>query len=264
MCFNAYNNLFSIAKSPSKDLTSIAACIGQSLACVQELCPNTITDSLGASIVYGVQHLNNRLALMAMLHTLLRGKYGTFVLSLICTKGLCCKDVKGVFQVKQTKHNTSCGPLYTLAGDTALHTQDTRRSNCPAPSGTPTMPGKGCRFCKALNHKESSCWAKEHAADTAHTCTKELQEEHSKNKKAGCASCATAAAATGAATKLIVTKSAAHTSVHLTSTHNMHADAHWIADLGATSHMSTQRCWFKTFEPQVVPIHVANNAIVYS
>jgi hypothetical protein len=267
MCFNTYNNLFSIAKSPSKDLTSIAACIGQSLACVQELRPNTITDSLGASIVYSIQHLNNRLALMAMLHTLLRGKYSTFVLSLICTKGLCCKDIKGVFQVKQTKHNTSCGPLYTLAGDTAFHTQDTRCSNCPVPSSTPTTPGKGCGFCKALSHEEASCWAKERAADAAHTCTKELQEKRSKNKKAGRASRAAAAAAgtsTGAANKPTITKSAAHASVRLTGTHNMHADAHWIADSGATSHMSTQRCWFKTFQPHVVPICVANNAIIYS
>jgi hypothetical protein len=43
-----------------------------------------------------------------------------------------------------------------------------------------------------------------------------------------------------------------------------HNDAHWIADSGATSHMSTQRHWFKTLKPHVVPICVANDAIVYS
>jgi hypothetical protein len=69
---------------------------------------------------------------------------------------------------------------------------------------------------------------------------------------------------TGAATKPTVTESAARASVHLASTHDTHADTHWIADLGATSHMSTQRCWFKTFEPHVVPIRIANNAIIYS
>jgi hypothetical protein len=47
----------------------------------------------------------------------------------------------------------------------------------------------------------------------------------------------------------------------LPGTHN---DAHWIADSGATSHMSTQRHWFKTLKPHVVPICVANDAIVYS
>jgi hypothetical protein len=97
--------------------------------------------------------------------------------------------------------------------------------------------------------------------------TKGLQVEHSKNKKAGHASCAAAAVAgtsTGAATKRTVTKSAARARVRLAGTHNTHTDAHWIADSGATSHMSTQRCWFKTFKLHVVPIRVANNVIVYS
>jgi hypothetical protein len=267
MRFNAYNNMFSIGKAPGKDLTSVATCAKQALARVQELRPATVTHSTGASIAYGIQHLNDELALMAMLRALPRNKYGDFVSSLMHTKDLSCKDVEAVFQVKQTKRNTSCGPLYTPAGNTALCTQDTRRSNCPAPSGTPTTPGKGCAFCKALNHKEASCWAKECAADAMRACTKELQEECSKNKKGGHASCAAAAAAgmsTGAATKPTVTESAARASVCLAGTHDMHADAHWIADSGATSHMSTQRRWFKTFEPHVVPIHVANNAIVYS
>jgi hypothetical protein len=267
MCFNAYNNMFSIAKAPSKDLTSVAACVEQSLARIQELCPNTVTDSLGTKITYGIQHLYNKLALMAMLCALPHNKYSDFILSLMRTKDLSCKNVEAAFQVEQTERNASRGPLYMPAGDTALRTQDTRRGNCPAPSSTPTTPGKGCTFCKALNHKEASCWAKERAADTVHARTKELQEERSKNKKAGCASCAAAATAgtsTGAATKPTITESATHASVHLAGTHNTHTDVHWIADPGATSHMSTQRCWFKTFEPYVIPIRIANNAIVYS
>jgi hypothetical protein len=256
MCFNAYNNMFLIAKAPSKDLTSVAACAKQALACVQELHPATVTDGTGASIVYGIQHLNNKLALMAMLCALLRDKCGDFVSLLMHTKDLSCKDIKAVFQVEQTERNASRGPLYTLAGNTVLCTQDTRRGNCPAPSGTPTTPGKGCTFCKALNHKEALCWAKERAADAARTHTKELQEERLENKKAGRASCTTAATAstsTGAATKPTVTKSAARASVCLASTHGTHADAHWIADSGATSNMSTQRHWFKTFEAACCP-----------
>jgi hypothetical protein len=136
-----------------------------------------------------------------------------------------------------------------------------------SPSSTPTTPGKGCAFCEALNHEEALCWAKERAADAARARTKELQEERLKNKKAGRTSRAATAAtgtSTSAATKPTVTKSAARASVRLAGTHDTHADAHWIADSGATSHMSTQRRWFKTFEPHVVPIRIANNAIVYS
>jgi hypothetical protein len=267
MCFNTYNNMFSIAKAPGKDLTSVAACVKQSLARIQELCPNTVMDSLGTKITYGIQHLDDKLALMAMLCALPHNKYSDFVLSLMRTKDLSCKNVKAVFQVEQTERNALRGPLYMLAGDTALRTQDTRHGNRPAPSGMPTTPGKGCGFCKALNHKEASCWTKEHAADTVRTRTKELQEECSKNKKAGCASraaAATASTSTGTATKPTITKSATCASVHLAGTHNTHTDAHWIADPGATSHMSTQCHWFKTFEPYVIPIHIANNAIVYS
>jgi transposase InsO family protein len=267
MRFNAYNDMFSIAKAPGEDLTSVAARVEQSLARVQELRPDTVKDSSGASVAYGIQHLDNKLALMAMLRALLRNEYGDFVLSLMRTKDLSRKDVEAAFQVEQTERNASRGPLYMPAGDTALRTQDTRRGNCPAQSGMPTTPGKGCAFCEALNHEESSCWAKERAADTARARTKELQEERSKNKKASRASRAAAASAgtsTGATTKPTVTESAARASVRLAGTHDTHADAYWIADLGATSHMSTQRHWFKTFEPHVVPIRVANNAIVYS
>jgi hypothetical protein len=154
MRFNAYNNMFSIAKAPSKNLTSVAARTEQALARIQELRPTTVTDSTGASIAYGIQHLDNKLALMAMLRALPHDEYGNFVLSLMRTKDLSCKDVKAAFQVEQTEHNTSHGPLYTPAGDTALCTQDMCCGNRPAPSGTPTTPGKGCAFCEALNHKE--------------------------------------------------------------------------------------------------------------
>jgi hypothetical protein len=49
MRFNAYNDMFSIAKAPAEDLTSVAACAKQALARVQELRPATVTDSTGAS-----------------------------------------------------------------------------------------------------------------------------------------------------------------------------------------------------------------------
>jgi hypothetical protein len=134
MRFNAYNDMFSIAKAPGEDLTSVAAHAKQALACVQELRPATVTDSTGASIAYGIQHLDDELALMAMLRALPRDEYGDFVSSLMRTKDLSRKDVKAAFQVEQTERNTSCGPLYTPAGNTALRTQDTRRGNRPAPS----------------------------------------------------------------------------------------------------------------------------------
>jgi hypothetical protein len=61
-----------------------------------------------------------------------------------------------------------------------------------------------------------------------------------------------------------VVEHAACTTHHLPGLPGMHANTHWIADSGATSHMSTQCHWFKTLKPHVVPICVANDAIIYS
>jgi hypothetical protein len=62
----------------------------------------------------------------------------------------------------------------------------------------------------------------------------------------------------------VVVERAACATLRLAGLPGTHNDTHWIADSGATSHMSTQRHWFKTLKPHIVPICVANNAIVYS
>jgi hypothetical protein len=61
-----------------------------------------------------------------------------------------------------------------------------------------------------------------------------------------------------------VVKRTACTMLHLAGLPGTHADTHWIADSGATSHMSTQCHWFKTLKLHIVPICIANYAIVYS
>jgi hypothetical protein len=61
-----------------------------------------------------------------------------------------------------------------------------------------------------------------------------------------------------------IVERAACTTLRLAGLPGTHIDAHWIADSGTTSHMSTQHHWFKTLKPHIVPIRVANNAIVYS
>jgi hypothetical protein len=52
--------------------------------------------------------------------------------------------------------------------------------------------------------------------------------------------------------------------VRLAASASSSADAHWIADTGATSHMTPHRSWFTSYRPHVVPIRVANEAVVYS
>ncbi len=42
------------------------------------------------------------------------------------------------------------------------------------------------------------------------------------------------------------------------------ADLHWLADTGATSHMTPHYAWMRNYTPYVVDIHLADNTIVQS
>jgi hypothetical protein len=187
--------------------------------------------------------------------------------------------VKAAFQIEQTECNTHHGPLLSLSGDTALCTQYNAHSSSHS---VPSLLDDKCEFCFAGGHKEETCFAKECSKEAVQTRTKERQEERKAGKKNCGGDCAAVASASASAAPTspkaptpppkvtalsratAVKESAARASVCLAGTHDTHTDAHWIADSGATSHMSTQHQWFKTFKPHVVPIHVANNAIVYS
>ena len=50
----------------------------------------------------------------------------------------------------------------------------------------------------------------------------------------------------------------------LSSPLQLNADLHWIADTGATSHMTPHHHWFKSYTYYRTPIHLANNTVVYS
>jgi transposase InsO family protein len=260
-CFSAYNELFSIVKRPKDTLPAVAARVEAAIARVKELRPAAVTVA-GASVTYTIKHLDNELALMAMLRALPRNKYSNFISSLMRTPDLTHCTVEAAFQVKQTKRSAHHSPLVTPASNAALCTQQNVCNALRMPSSVK------CTFCKATGHTQDQCFARKRAADAAKAKTKERKEER-KAKRRGGGNCAAAATAllssSSAAPKAPAVKElAASASLCLAGTHDTHADAHWIADSGATSHMSTQRDWFKTLELHVVPIRVANNAIIYS
>jgi hypothetical protein len=279
MRFSMYNNLFSITKGAEETLPAVASRVEIALACVRKLRPKTIMGDDSKPRVYGVKDLEDELALMAMLRALPRNEYADFVSSLMRTKDLDCRAVEAAFQIKQTERNAHHGPLLSLSGDAALRAQYNARGGSRS---APSLPDNKCKFCLSGGHKEETCFAKERSKEAAQMRTKERQEERKAGKKnhggdrAAVASALASAAptspkaptpppkVTASSRAAAVKESATCTSVRLAGTHNTHADAHWIADSGATSHMSTQRQWFKTFKPHVVPIRVANDAIVYS
>jgi hypothetical protein len=110
MRFSAYNELFSVTKGADETLSSVASRVEDALARVKELRPATVKLAVGTRD-YGIDDLDNELALMAMLRALPREEYGDFTSSLIRQKDLTRGDVEAAFQVEQTERDAHRGPL---------------------------------------------------------------------------------------------------------------------------------------------------------
>jgi hypothetical protein len=258
------NDLFSIVKGPEETLPAVASRIEEAIARVIELRPKQITEvSTSPSGFtqttrdYAIGDLNNKLALMAMLRALPREEYTDFVSSLMQQKDLTRANVEGAFQVEQTERDAHCGPLLSPSGEAML------RTTAQAPRVN--KPGVKCGFCTGDGHSKDDCYKKERPRKDAQKVVEERRDGRNGGKKsranrAAAASPSSPAPSDGAK----VTELAASASVRLASSPDTHADAHWIADTGATSHMSPRRSWFTKLEPLAIPIRVTNDHVMYS
>jgi hypothetical protein len=256
MRFLVYNKLFSITQGADETLPVVASRVEDTLTCVKELRLAIVRLATG-TCNYGIDDLNNELALMAMLWALPREEYTNFMSLLLRQKDLTHAHVEATFQVEQTERNAHRGLLLSLSGNATLRTvaQPPRQNK----------PGVKCGFCTGKGHDEDTCYKKDRARKDAQ---KAVEERHTscnaakacRANRAAAASPSLPAPSDGAK----VTELATSASVCLAGSPDTHADAHWIADTGATSHMSHCRSWFTKLEPNSIPIHVANNHVVYS
>jgi hypothetical protein len=252
MRFRAYNNLFSIVKGAEDTLPAIASRVEEAIAHIIELCPKQITEVstspggfMEVTCDNAIGNLDNELALMALLNALPREEYADFISSFMRQKDLTRADVEAVFQVEQTKRNAHRSPLPSSLGNTNL---------CPAVQPPrQNKPGVKDGFCNSDRHTEEDCYKQER-----HACCDSSKKAHTTRDTATSPSLPTPA--DGAK----VTELAASTNVRLTGSPDTHADAHCIADTGATSHMSPRHSWFTKLEPLAIPIRVTNDHVVYS
>jgi hypothetical protein len=176
MRFSVYNELFSVAKGANELLPAVASRVEDALTRVKELRPAVVRLATGTR-PYGLNDLNNKLALMVMLCALPREEYSDFTSSLICQKDLTCSDIEAAFQVKQTERNTHRGPLLSPSGDTAL------RTTAQAPRVN--KPGVKCGFCTGDRHTEDECYRKDYTRKDAQKAIEEHRTNHNSTKPPG-------------------------------------------------------------------------------
>jgi hypothetical protein len=125
-------------------------------------------------------------------------------------------------------------------------------------------PGVKCGFCTGDRHTEEDCYKKERVRKDAQKVVEERRAGRDSGKKAHANRAAAASPPSPAPSDgAKVTELAASTSVRLAGSPDTHADAHWIADTGDTSHMSPRRSWFIKLEPLFIPIRIADDHIVH-
>jgi hypothetical protein len=172
-------------------------------------------------------------------------------------KDLTRANVEAAFQVEQTKRDAHRGPLLSPSGDDTLGTA--------AQLPRQNKPGVECGFCTGDGHTKDDCYKKERARKDAQKVVEERRASRDGGKKARANRAATTSPSSPAPSDgAKVTELAASASLCLAGSPDTHADAHWIADTGTTSHMSPRRSWFTKLEPLAIPIRVANNHAVYS
>jgi hypothetical protein len=139
-------------------------------------------------------------------------QYADFMSSFMQWKDLTRADFEAALQIKQTERDTHRGPLLSPSGDAALRTT--------ASPPRQNKPGVKC-----------ACYKKERARKDANGA-----KPRRANRPATPSSLSPAPPDSAKVTEL-----AASASVRLANSPDTHADEHWIADTGATSHMSPRR-----------------------
>ena len=223
--FNAYSALLSIHKLDTETLPSLITRVEAAL----QNCKDVADTNMKVDTLY------EDLASMALIRAL-PASYSSFVSTAVLLPDFSYAKVKEAFILEE--HN--------------------RRANEAGPSFIASVAsqqkGRGkqnslCDFCGAPGHVQSTCFK--------YTKFKKQAEEE---RKANAQSRANAKQSASVS----VTEFAGHASALHSSSPRIHSDSSWLADTGATSHMTPYREWFNTYTQYRIPIAIADGTIIYS
>ena len=209
MRFTAYNNLFNIVKAADESLPSVSGRVIEALSIIKALRPAS----------FDINKLDEELALMAMLRALPRDQYAEFTAGLMRSPTLTLASVQAAFTAEQSEAEFASSAPATAPKALNVVTE-------PEPIA--------CSFCGMAKHTQDRCFKYLDAQKAA----KAAIADRNRNKKG---SNARKASSDGPSSPPNGQASALSASLRLASSSHTKADMFWIADTGATSHMSPHR-----------------------
>src|SRR6267154_1355255 len=233
--FNAYNALFSICKADDETLPALMARAEKAMQNIKALRPLNFT----------LDMLDKELQCMTLIHAL-PADYNTFASSILLLDAFDLDKLQSAF------HNEE--------------SQCLARNVAPSSSSLALQSSDlFCYFCGG-KHPEKDCYRRKKASEEA---KKQIAQNKEKGRKKGKQNAQetseTSALEEGNVAQI---EFAGHASALSSSGRSQwlksKACTDWNTDTGATSHMTPHKHWFRSYSPHVVPIHLANNSIIYS
>lgn len=250
--FNAMDDLLAICMKENESLTSMAAQISEKMATIKNLRP----------AAYTIDNSDDELEMMAMIRGL-PTDYLQFASTILLNNNLTKAKIVAAFHIEEI-------PQERCSTDTASIAASS--SKALAAQSPPQHKNKDqCDLCKIKGHTLRNCHQWRQACKRNLTWKAVVKEAKTRranklNQGQGGSRPHQAKPAIAAAAVAEFAGNASRFSDPSSPFTPLQLNAHydWIADSGATSHMTPHCHWFRTYTTNCVPIRLADNTVVYS
>ena len=224
--FNAYDDLFSIRKLEEESLQSLANRVDTVMQQIKNLRPKD----------FSLNRLDEELLCMAMIRALPED-YSHFVSSLMLNDKLDRAIITQAFHTEETQRMRRSSPQVSEVANKA---SSSTSNKYVGQRRKPKYSGPSCYFCGQQGHVMSGC---------------KLFSGKQTEAKAMAAQAVQESAGKASIFSFQQLKN---------DPLSNKADYEWIADSGATSHMTPHKHWLRDYKPLKIPIRLADNTIIYS
>ena len=244
---------YSLSKNWTQNhLTRLSTGVDEHIRVIKSLSPFSFT----------LDNLYDELAFMAIIRALPHSFHDVVRTISILDKFDKSSVIQSLQNMDQTRANLSSTTSAFLASSSSSNHSQRPSAASPASSNTPSTSSSQnrgsnhpkCDFCSCLGHTEAKCFLK-----------KRLMRQISVSSPATAAPASISSQnALQAVLEAPQSTSIASASAHFSATPS---DAHissWIADTGASAHMTFNRHWMRNMRPHRIPICLTDGSVIHS
>jgi hypothetical protein len=142
VCFNAYDDFFSIRMKDREKMQQVAGCVDEARQHIQSLHPDPFT----------IEDLDKELTVFGMIHALPKETYAGFMSSLLLLDKLEKATILEAFRNEQSQHD------HTEGSDSSEHVLVSKQVAKAATTASAKASSQPCAVCGRTNHTTEWCF----------------------------------------------------------------------------------------------------------